>query len=454
MRKIYVLDTNVVLHDPTSIIAFSGNHVVIPMTVLEELDSIKDRKQKDVSREARIAINLIDDHLPEEAPDTIPDDGEEHGEMNTLSVYTAPEDKDLSTAPVHNSSVNDNRIIACALALQTAREERVVLVTKDINMRLKAKGAGLKHVEDYKKDHVVDDLDYISQGCQAIQGAIWDNPDFVYVSSDTINSKIIQVFENKGFDSPHLNKYLYDEKGFVGVIRRITDEQVFVEDISNYKIMNKEAFGIRPRNIHQAIALNMLFDEDIDMALISGSAGSGKTLMALSYALKAVLSDNRFNKIIVARNTPLIAEETGFLPGTLDEKMGPYLSCIEDNVEVIQCNMAGSNETVDQLMERANIQFKSLNVMRGRSLTNALIIIDEAQNLTPYQMKTLITRVGSNSKIIILGNLAQIDSNFIVPSNSGLTYAIKRSQMFEHAATINIQGVERSRLAAFAEDNL
>jgi PhoH-like ATPase len=218
--------------------------------------------------------------------------------------------------------------------------------------------------------------------------------------------------------------------------------------------MKKTVWGLTPRNLEQAIALNILANNDIDMTILTGPAGSGKTLMALAHGLHAILEDHRYDKLIVARNTPPIAEDIGFLPGTEEEKMAPWLAAFDDNLEILHGRDESPFGSMEYVKERANIQFKSLNFMRGRSFNNAYIIIDECQGLTQFQLKSIISRVGENSKIVVLGNLAQIDNKYITPLTSGLTYLVEQSKNFKHSGVIHISGIERSRLAAFAEENL
>jgi len=213
-------------------------------------------------------------------------------------------------------------------------------------------------------------------------------------------------------------------------------------------------WGLKPRNLEQAMALHLLGRDDIDMVVLTGPAGSGKTLLSLAMGLHMIMEERRFDKLVVARSTPPIAEDIGFLPGTEEEKMAPWLAAFEDNLEVLHGRDDSPFTSIDYVKERANIQFKSLNFMRGRSFNNAYIIIDESQGLTQFQLKSIITRVGANSRIVILGNLAQIDNKYISPLTSGLTYLVERAKHFRHAGIMHVNGIERSRLAEFAEENL
>ncbi len=461
MSKIYVLDTNVLLNDPMALHAFHEHRVVVPMTVLEELDNIKDKRDRDVSREARIAINTIDGYLGDATPQQISAgvalprvNGVDPGSLAVFpDQLIADEDSDI---PFLNSSAhqaNDNRIINVALKLQSQNPDaRVCLVTKDINMRLKAKGSGLEHVEDYRKEKVIDDLDMMATGHKHFGGRFWDRTTHVtrLQGSDQAGYRI------DGLDCSDLYPlmFLTDDEDFIGQVVCIEQDRVDIIQLSRDKLMNQRHWGIRPRNLEQAMAMQLLDHPDSDMTVLTGPAGSGKTLLALAWGLDAIMERKAFNKLIVARSTPPIAEDIGFLPGTEEEKMAPWLAAFEDNLEILHSGDASCQGSIDYVKERANIQFKSLNFMRGRSFNNAYIIIDEAQGLTPFQLRSIITRVGQNSRIVILGNLAQIDHRYITPLTSGLTYVAEKTRPFNHCGLMHVNGIERSRLAAFAEENL
>ena len=460
MKKVYVLDTNVLLHDPMAVNSFAEHLVVIPMTVLEELDTIKDRRDKDVSREARIAINVIDKILENASPKAIQEGveiprAEGMGPPGTLAIF--PDQiisHDTKAVFIDNSieQSNDNRIINVALHLASEKpSSKVALVTKDINMRLKAKGSGLEYVEDYRRDRVLDDIEFLAQGYEAIEGDFWERVEDVVTERDgaqTVHTVDLSVLPNA-----YVNQMIYDEQDFAAYILKI-DSKIHLLDLSKDYLMNQRMWGLKPRNLEQAMAFFLIKRDDLDLNVITGPAGSGKTLIALAYGLQAILEEKRFDKLIIARNTPPMAEDIGFLPGTEEEKMAPWLAAFDDNLEVLHGNDESPFTSIDYVKERANIQFKSLNFMRGRSFNNAYIIIDEAQGLTQFQLKSIVTRVGVNSKIVVLGNLAQIDNKYISPLTSGLTYLVEKSKNFGHAGITYISGIERSRLAAFAEENL
>lgn len=464
-NKIYVLDTNVLLHDPLAIHAFSEHKVIIPMTVLEELDHIKDRRDKDVSREARIAINAIDRLLANASTRDIQEGVEifssveskdEASVLGTLAVYpdqVIQDTKEAAFLRLNQEHDNDNRIINVALQLASENPDAFVcLVTKDINMRLKARGSGLDHVEDYRNDKVLDDIDVLATGVEKIEGNFWDPVTRV----DTVQEAraTFHHVDRSLLSSPYPNQFIVDDEQFVGRVTQIDNERCQLQDLNPELLMAQRVWGLTPRNLEQAMALHLLRQDSLDLNILVGPAGSGKTLLALAYGLHAILEEKRFSKLIVARSTPPIAEDIGFLPGTEEEKMAPWLAAFDDNLEVLHGGDESPYSSVEYVKERANIQFKSLNFMRGRSFNNALIIIDEAQGLTQFQLKSVITRVGSNSRIIILGNLAQIDNKYITPLTSGLTYIVEKFKNFDRAGLMHIGGIERSELAAFAEENL
>ncbi len=461
INKTYVLDTNVLLHDPTAVTAFNEHRVVIPMTVLEELDHIKDRRDKTVSREARIAIGIIDRVVDSAGPQQIqegveiPGSGLD-GRLGALAIFPdqlLADDPGIPFLDVNQDQANDNRIINVALRLQAQNpDEFVCLVTKDINMRIKAKGSGLLHVEDYRRDRVLDDIDLLARGYEHIAGDFWSG----IAEVDTLREGdcTLHRIPRKSLPQAYPNMFLYDDQEFIAFVKRVEKEYVFLRCDSRDNLLHRRFWGLTPRNIEQAMAMSLLDDDNVDMTVLTGPAGSGKTLMALAYGLHAILEQKKFSKLIVARSTPPIAEEIGFLPGTEEEKMAPWLAAFDDNLEILHGTDESCNGSIDYVKERANIQFKSLNFMRGRSFNNAYIIIDEAQGLTQFQLKSIISRVGADSKIVVLGNLAQIDNKYISPLTSGLTYLVEKSKDYPHAGMMHVKGIVRSRLAAFAEENL
>ncbi|HGS4596979.1 TPA: PhoH family protein [Vibrio cholerae] len=453
-RKLFVLDTNILLHEPLAIYSFKEHDVVIPMTVLEELDRIKDSK-RDVARDARVAIraleHLFHDATPEEITEGIPLSKQE-GATGTISILA---DYELDeTVKAFTDKEGDNRILNAVLYLQAQRTPRaVVLVTKNINMRLRAKGAGVLYVEDYRTDQLIDDIQYLTKGFQTRPGSFWDSVEDV--ASYTLGGKTFHKLDRAPFDPTFLNQYVIDEDSdFAARVETIDGDKLTLRDLSRERMMHRKAWGITPKNIYQGMALDALLDPDIDLVILTGAAGSGKTLLAMAAALEQTVERKMFDKIIVTRNTPDIGESIGFLPGTEEEKMMPWLASVTDTLEALHKNDHCTDGSLKYICDKANIQFKSINFMRGRSIQNAFVLLDECQNLTASQIKTIITRCGEGTKIVCSGNLAQIDSHYLTPVTSGLTYMVERFKNFEGSANIHLNGVVRSRLAEFAEENL
>lgn len=452
----YILDTNILLHEPFAFLSFQEHDVVVPMTVLEELDSIKDRR-KDVSRDARVAIRALEDTLVNASPEQVlagvklPENDADHisGCLSIFNDYTL---KDLAGQLSQNE--NDNRIINAALHIQALKkDQKVVLVTKDINMRLKAKGAGLAHVEDYRTDQLIDDIQFLTKGYNHFEGDFWSQ--VKACDSETEGRNTTHYIDKTLLPKSYINEYLIDDtEHFAAKVTGHNEEKLAILDLSYERLMSKNAWGIHPKNIYQGMAMDALLDPTIDLVILTGPAGCGKTLLALASALEQVIERGLYDKVIVTRSTPEIAESIGFLPGTEEEKMAPWLAAITDSLEVLHKQDENMNSSLNYIMDKANIQFKSVNFMRGRSIQNSLVLLDECQNLTASQLKTIITRCGEGTKLVCSGNLAQIDSNYLTAVTSGLTYIVERFKDFPGSAAINLNGVVRSRLASFAEENL
>ena len=451
-RKLFILDTNVLLHEPLAIYSFKEHDVLIPMTVLEELDNIKDRN-KDASRDARVAIRALEDVFRDATPDQItqgvPLAGEASGNICIFSDHHLPQD-----AEVFTDKEADNRIINAALYLQKHELKRqVVLVTKDINMRLKAKGAGLAHVEDYRSDQLIDDIRLLAKGFQVVPGSFWERVG--ECDSETHGRDTVHVIDANLLEGVHVNQYLLDEENFFAArVLSHDSNKIRLKDLGRERLMSRKAWGVHPKNVYQGMALDALLEPHIDLVILTGPAGCGKTLLAMAAALELVIEKGIYEKVIVTRNTPEIAESIGFLPGTEEEKMMPWLAAVTDTLEVLHKQDENMSGSLSYIMEKANIQFKSVNFMRGRSIQNTFVLLDECQNLTASQIKTIITRCGEGTKIVCSGNLAQIDSNYLSPVTSGLTYIVERFKDFDGSTNIFLNGVVRSRLASFAEENL
>ena len=453
-RKAYVLDTNVLIHDPNALLNFEEHQILIPMTVLEELDKLKSGKAS-VSAECRAAIRMIDRVVGSAEPEQIRQGvpiwrDAERKYLGTLSVLMDQPEGGVQTLA---NSLNDNKIINLLVSLQVADQQtRIVLVTKDINMRLKARACGLAS-EDYTNDQLVSDVKQLSKGYAEFEGSFWER--FSGVETVQAIGETRHYLRREDWDAPvFANQFVVDEQGFIGRVLSVSAEQIVLRNMSHERLMNQEVWGLRPHNIHQAMALDLLRDPSVHLVSLTGPAGSGKTILALATAIEQSIEEKRFNKIIATRSTPPLAEEHGFLPGTEEEKMDPWLGAISDNIEALHLHDESPKGSIAYVKERANIQFKALNYIRGRSFQRALILIDECQNLTPHQMKAIITRAGEGSKVICLGNLAQIDTPYLTPTSSGLTYMCERFKGFAHGGHIQLEGSPRSVLAEYAENNL
>jgi PhoH-like ATPase len=452
--KMYVLDTNVLIHDPNALLNFEEHQVIIPMTVLEELDSLKSGKQT-VAADCRQAIRTIDRLLGDASPKQIESGvpiarGEKAEPMGTLSILMSSESVSGHALPEH---LNDNKIINSLAALQERHTNRdIILVSNDINMRLKARGFGVE-AQAYHNDQLVDDIDLLPRGYVEFPGSFWDT--ISKVETRQRDGATEHQFKREGeLARLNINEFVLDEQGFVGKVCELGDDYLVIRDLHQHDLMNEEVWGLMPRDIYQAIALNLLLDPDIHLVNLTGAAGSGKTILALAACIELTVASKLYKRIIATRSTQGLDEDIGFLPGTEAEKMEPWLGAIVDNLEALHEDDENMTASVDYILSKVPLHFKSLNYIRGRSFQHSLIIIDESQNLTPHQIKTIITRAGNGSKVICLGNLAQIDTPYLSALSSGLTYMTERFKTFRHGGHIHLQGVPRSALAEFAEANL
>ncbi|WP_442112289.1 PhoH family protein [Pseudomonas sp. NUPR-001] len=450
---LYVLDTNVLIHDPNALLNFEEHHVAIPMTVLEELDKLKTGKQT-IAAECRQAIRLIDqtlgDATPADVEQGVPIQRGKSGPKGFLSILMTARNEPNRLLP---ETLNDNIIINQLLELRSRRKDLdVVLVTKDINMRLKARACGIA-AEDYSTDQLVDDVSLLSKGYHSVTGSFWDRVSKVETRQERGRTwHRVQMTDN--LPAVHINEFIIDEQGFVGWIKGIREDELLLLDLHQEPLLHQEAWGLKPRDIHQSLALFALLDPDIHLVNLTGAAGSGKTILALAAAIEQTMVSKRYRRIIATRSVQGLDQEIGFLPGTEAEKMEPWLGAITDNLEALHMDDESTHGSVDYILERVPLQFKSLNYIRGRSFQQSLILIDECQNLTPHQMKTIITRAGTGSKVICLGNLAQIDTPYLSATSSGLTYLTERFKDFPNGVHITLQGVPRSILAEYAESHL
>lgn len=454
-RKImYVLDTNVLIHDPNALLNFEEHDVIIPMTVLEELDSLKSGKQA-VAADCRQAIRNIDKLLGDATPKQIEKGvpivrGKKADPLGTLSILMTMGHTGNHALPEH---LNDNKIINSLAELQARHKSKdIILVSKDINMRLKARGFGVE-AQDYHNDQLLDDIDLLPRGYHEFPNSFWDTIEKV----ETVQREAVteHILKREGeLAKLNINEFVLDELGFIGKVTEIDGDRLVLQDLHKDDLLNEEVWGLVPRDIYQAMALHLLLDPDIHLVNLTGSAGSGKTILALAACIEMTVASKMYKRIIATRSTQGLDEDIGFLPGTEAEKMEPWLGAIVDNLEALHEDDENMTASVDYILSKVPLHFKSMNYIRGRSFQHSLIIIDESQNLTPHQIKTIITRAGNGSKVICLGNLAQIDTPYLSALSSGLTYMTERFKNFSHGGHIHLQGVPRSVLAEFAESNL
>ncbi len=469
--KLFVLDTNVLLHDPMCLFRFEEHDIFLPMIVLEELDGHK-KGMTEVARNGRQTSRTLDALVAAHGTDMalgLKLDTTGHREaggklfFQTQSLtYTLPLSLPQGKA--------DNQILGVVEALRRLPENEgngksgngreVVLVSKDINMRVKARALGLA-AEDYQNDKTLDDGDLLYAGSLALPADFW-----------TTHGQTVESWQNSGHTfyrisgpivpSLYINQFVYFEvPGEPSLYARVTEIRAttaVLKTLKDYGHIKNAVWGVTTRNREQSFAMNVLMDPEVDFVTLAGTAGTGKTLMALAAGLTQVLDERRYTEIIMTRATVSVGEDIGFLPGTEEEKMGPWMGALDDNLEFLakgdgggagEWGRAATNELV-----RSRIKIKSMNFMRGRTFMNKYVIIDEAQNLTPKQMKTLITRAGPGTKIICMGNLAQIDTPYLTEGSSGLTFAVDKFKGWPHGGHITLARGERSRLADFASEVL
>lgn len=438
-KKIYVLDTSVLLFDHNSITSFEDNDVAIPITVLEELDQFKIGNETK-NFEAREVIRFLDKLSGNNGMNVWMPLGKHRGQLKV--VMDALNIDKVNAEEIYGNRKNDHRIINAAISLQNDhKKDQVILVTKDINLRIKAKAIGLVS-EDYETGKVKN-IKQFSEGLPVIENIDADVIQSIYQKSH-IREKGILGTEKVS------NGYYILNNCSNSVLARYNEETDSIE-----KVDKKYVFGIKPKNAEQTFGLNALLNEDIKLVALEGVAGTGKTLLALASALE---QKNRYDQIILARPIiPLSNREIGYLPGDAEDKISPYMQPLWDNLNFIK-NQFKANEKkskiLEQLQESGLLTITALAFIRGRSLTNAIFIIDEAQNLTPHEVKTIITRAGEGTKVIFTGDINQIDTPYMDEHSNGLTYLIDRLKGNRLFAHIKLEKGERSELANLANEML
>ena len=480
--RLFVLDTNVLMHDPTSLFRFEEHDIFLPMVTLEELDNNK-KGMTEVARNARQASRsieaLIGDLSISLSPmrADAPKDGsadaaaplahliEEGVRLDKLGNREATGRLRLQTTALPSTTLPsslastkaDNQILGVVHALQERwPNSDVVLVSKDINMRIKARALGLR-AEDYFNDQVVEDTDLLYSGVLQLPADFWDR-----------HGKGMESWQQGGvtyyrITGPLVRQFLLNQfvwfEGqlpLAAQVRELNGSTAVLQTLRDFGHHKNSVWGISARNREQNFALNLLTNPDVDFVSLLGQAGTGKTLLALAAGLSQVLESKRYSEIIMTRATVPVGEDIGYLPGTEEEKMQPWMGALEDNLEVLNKGESGGDwgRSAANDLIKSRVKVKSMSFMRGRTFLGKYLIIDEAQNLTPKQMKTLVTRAGPGTKVICLGNIAQIDTPYLTEGSSGLTYVVDRFKGWGHAGHITLQRGERSRLADYAADAL
>ena len=463
-RRLFVLDTNVLMHDPTAIFRFEEHDIYLPMVVLEELDAHK-KGLSESSRNVRQVSRFLDELMRGANKEQIdrglalPSSSPTNHVKRPASGRLFFQTKQLSRALPESlpGQGADNAILSHTLALSKEYPDtRVTLVSKDINLRIKAAVLGIR-AEDSYSDKTMEDADVLYTGLTALPADFWESHSKDMRSWKQGDRTFYEV-SGPGVLDWQPNQGVYEDcpQGIEGIVRKVENGKATIELLRDYRNERHNVWGITARNREQNFALNLLMDPEIDFVTVLGPAGTGKTLLALAAGLLQTLETNRFVEIIMTRVTIPLGEDIGFLPGTEEEKMEPWMGALMDNLEVLTQSQEGGNwgraATNDLLRNR--IKIRSLNFMRGRTFLNRFIILDEAQNLTPKQMKTLVTRAGPGTKLACLGNIAQIDTPYLTEMTSGLTYAVNRFQGWPHSGHITLVRGERSRLADYASEIL
>ncbi|HPE97468.1 MAG TPA: PhoH family protein, partial [Chitinophagales bacterium] len=423
-KKIFVLDTSVILHDHNSVKKFEEHDVVIPITVLEELDNFK-KGNETINFEAREFIRFLDQKSTEGTlQDWVPINGKSTGLMKVMMFE---ENNGVNAEVVFGEEKADHKILNTALVVKQQHPGRkVILITKDINLRLKAKALGLVS-EDYKNDKIVD-VKFLRDNVETIEGISSGTIDKIYAEGHIGFKQILK-------EEPFANQCFVLKNGSSSVLASYNkDEQIFE------RVNKSSAYGIKPRNAEQVFALNAILNPNIKLVALQGISGSGKTLLALAGALE---QRRNYRQVFLARPiVPLANKDIGYLPGDIKSKLNPYMEPLWDNLKMIQSQFDSHDsefKAINQMIETEKLVIQPLAYIRGRSISNIFFIIDEAQNLTPLEVKTIITRAGENTKIIFTGDVNQIDTPYLDSQSNGLSFLIDKIKNHPMCSVITLE---------------
>lgn len=461
-KRLYVLDTNVLMHDPTALFKFEEHDIYLPMQVIEELDNGK-KGTSESSRNARQVSRFINELIEEQGADKIatgltlrPPGGLQLKSESARGVLRFQTTDFGGGGEAFGTVMPDNHILAAIVGLQNNAEREVVFVSKDINLRIKAAIAGIQS-EDYENDRALDDFSLLYTGAIALPEDFWQRSGTDLKSWTDRGRTFYEVLRGKN-DDWYPNQFLYlpgDEHAEFRVAS-VSGDKAVLQIVDDFRSQQHAVWGITARNREQNFALNALMDPEIDFVTLLGTAGTGKTLLTLAAGLAQTMDQQRYREIIMTRATVNVGEDIGFLPGTEEEKMTPWMGALTDNLEVLMPNSRKGGSSWEQQATNdllaSRIKIRSMNFMRGRTFLSRYVILDEAQNLTPKQMKTLVTRAGPGTKIVCLGNVEQIDTPYLTETTSGLTYVVDRFKNWAHSAHITLRRGERSRLADHASE--
>jgi len=456
-NKIFVLDTNVLLHDPSCLFRFEEHDIYLPMVTIEELDNNK-KGSSEVARNARQTHRYLEEIIGSFTGDLKNGcplkTNQDKCNSGNLFLQTNPIKFDL---PILSQGKADNQILSVVESIKKKFNREVILVSKDFNIRIKARALGI-NVQDYFNDKVMEDTELLYSGITKLEEDFWEKHS-KNMESWQEKEKFFYKVTGPLCRNFILNEFVYHDldKPFHAIVKSVEDETATLQIINDYSTPKFNIWGINARNNEQNFALNLLMDPSIEFITLLGQAGTGKTLLALAAGLVQTIDKKLYSEIIMTRATVSVGEDIGFLPGTEEEKMTPWMGALEDNLDVLNKSDDTTGQwgrAVTQDLIRTRIKIKSLNFMRGRTFLNKFLIIDEAQNLTPKQMKTLITRAGPGTKIVCCGNIAQIDTPYLTEGSSGLTYVVDRFKGWKHNGNIALVRGERSRLADYAAETL